>query len=47
MEIIVYLDKDYNANETIVVPDNTTLEECKRIVDEKYGESGWWYFDLQ
>lgn len=46
-EIVVFLTKDYSESDSFIVDsDSTTKEDVDRIVNEKYGEFGWFYVDI-
>ena len=46
-EIVVFLARDYSKSDSFFVdPISTTREDVNKMVNEKYGDKGWFYMDI-
>lgn len=45
-EIVVYLDSDYYRNDSFTVEKGASKKEINKICDERYGEKGWYSYDI-
>jgi hypothetical protein len=46
MEIVIYKDDRYVNNETILLDKILSRKEIKELLDEKYGNDGWYSYDI-
>jgi hypothetical protein len=45
-EVVVFLEKDYSVSDSFTVDSTLTKEDITKILNEKYGEKGWFYYDI-
>lgn len=45
-EVVVYLDKDYERSQSISIEKGLEKTEITKIVNERFGKKGWFYYDI-
>ena len=45
-EVVVYLKQDYSENETIWVGSELTKNEITKLIDSKFKEWYYYYYDI-